>query len=92
MIVYVGKPDDVPCDFARRIVATVLTQLVHARQTEVEHSLCRSRGHVPTQVNKLAMHVLTDAPKQPLRIAVDGSGERLDLIDFFGKLLGVDPD
>ena len=91
LIIEVGEADHVPGDFAGRIIAPVLAQQIHARNSQrldVRRLLGR---HVPLEIEKLTVEIAGDAPRQELLILLEGLGELRQLIDVVVQFLRIDP-
>ncbi len=79
-IVYVGEPEDVPRDFSRWIVPTVLTRQVNARNSERLDPLCFGRGTTASEIKEVAIEVAGDAAGQILPIELQSGREARQLI------------
>ena len=87
-----GEADDMSRDLSGRVVAPVLAQQIHpgdSQRLDVRRLLGR---HVPHQVQKLAIQIAGDAPRQPLLILLQRLGQSRQLIDVVVEFLRVDPD
>ena len=79
-VVDVGEAEQVPGDFARRIVAPVLAQRVHAGDAERLDPGRVRRAHVAREEDELAVEVARDAAREPLRVAVERLGEPREVL------------
>ena len=92
LVVDVREADQVPGDFAGRVVASVLPLHVDARQIERENATRLIRRQMPLQVNELLVHLPGNPVHQRLGFDAEHLRELRQPIDGARKLLRVGPD
>src|SRR5690606_38462574 len=74
------------------IVAAILALRADAGQTELEHLRRTVRREMAPQVQKLAIEVARDAPRERLLLEIEHRGELADAVERRAEILRVDPD
>ena len=91
LVVDGGESHHVARDFTRRVVTPVLAQQINARNSQCLDVRRLIGRHVPLEVEKFAIEIAGDAPRQQLLILLQRLGELRQLIDVVVQLLRIDP-